>query len=252
MIALFSDFGLEGPYTGQMKAVLASLAPAVPVIDLISDAPVHDPKSASYLLAAYSTGFPAGTIFLSVVDPGVGGPRRGLVVRMADCWFVGPDNGLVEHMIRQRAEDETGVWEILWKPEICSASFHGRDIFSPVAARLAAGEILNRGNDEEGFQSVDTDHIRYPAWPDDLAEIIYFDHFGNAMTGIRTNGLRNGQSLQVAGQTLPFGETFTSVECGDMFCYGNANGLMEVAVNRGSARNWPGVELGSKVLIVQQ
>ena len=94
MIVLFTDFGLEGPYTGQVRAVLYRTAPQVPVVDLFADAPAGKPKPAAYLLAAYGVWFPPGTVLLAVVDPGVGGPRAPVIVEAEGRWYVGPDNGL--------------------------------------------------------------------------------------------------------------------------------------------------------------
>src|SRR5689334_16667629 len=138
MIVLFTDFGIAGPYTGQVEAVLQREAPSVPAISLFADAPAGMPKPASYLLAAYAAWFPAGTVLLCVVDPGVGGDRRAVIVEAAGRFYVGPDNGLFE--IALRRADATQDWEITWRPEQLSASFHGRDVFAPVAARLACGE----------------------------------------------------------------------------------------------------------------
>jgi len=250
MIVLFTDFGLEGPYIGQMKAVLHVNAPGTVVVDLISDAPAHDPMLSAYLLAAYAVGFPDEAIFLGVVDPGVGGDRRAIVVRFAKQWFVGPDNGLVELLLRRHGT-EIKVWEIVWKPENCSASFHGRDIFSPIAARLARGEGPDMGTNEGDFRAIDKDSIRKPIWPDDLGKIIYFDRFGNAMTGIRADSLMTGETLQIRDYILPVAETFTSVQSGDMFCYANANGLMEVAVNKGRAKEKQGFEVGGDVSVIK-
>ena len=176
MIALFTDFGLTGPYTGQVKAVLAREAPGVPVVDLFADLPVGDPKSAAYLLAAYAVWFAPPIVLLAVVDPGVGSARRAIVVEADGRFYVGPENGLFEPVLR-RAATARG-WEIVWRPELLSPSFHGRDLFAPVAAKLAiggAGPAILR----------ETEISRMPDWPDDLPAIAYIDHFGNAMTGTR-------------------------------------------------------------------
>ena len=138
MIVSFTDFGFHGPYTGQMKAVLHQMAPGVPVIDLFADAPVNNPKASAYLLAAYAAWFPPQTIFLCVVDPEVGGARPPVIVEADGRWYVGPGNGLFE--LVQRRASETRSWTIDWRPERLSASFHGRDLFAPVAAMLACGE----------------------------------------------------------------------------------------------------------------
>ena len=176
MIALFTDFGLTGPYTGQVKAVLAREAPGVPVVDLFADLPVGDPKSAAYLLAAYAVWFAPPIVLLAVVDPGVGSARRAIVVEADGRFYVGPENGLFEPVLRRAATAR--AWEIVWRPELLSASFHGRDLFAPVAAKLAiggAGPAILR----------ETEISRMPDWPDDLPAIAYIDHFGNAMTGMR-------------------------------------------------------------------
>lgn len=100
-VGLFTDFGLAGPYVGQMKGRLLTLAPATAVIDLMHDAPAFDPRSAAYLLAALVPEWPADMVVMAVVDPGVGGARRPLVAEIDGRWFVGPDNGLFELLWRR-------------------------------------------------------------------------------------------------------------------------------------------------------
>jgi len=252
MIVLFTDFGLEGPYVGQVKAVLHIAAPEITVIDLFANAPAHNPKSSSYLLGAYSGGFPDGAVFLAVVDPGVGGNRCALAVRAGRYWYVGPDNGLAENFIRRQevdSGDNLDVWQIVWKPEECSSSFHGRDIFAPIAARIAGGE--NPDADTDSFRRTVAARIRKPDWPHDLNEIVYIDRFGNAITGVRINSLESGQTLEVNGISLKRAETFTDVSPGDMFCYGNANGLMEIAVNQKRADEVLRLEIGKAVSVIR-
>jgi S-adenosyl-L-methionine hydrolase (adenosine-forming) len=114
VIVLFTDFGLDGPYIGQMKAVLAQMAPGIAVIDLFADAPVGNPKASAYLLAAYASWFPAGNVFLCVVDPGVGGTRPAIIIEAHGSWYVGPGNGLFE-LVQRRAGKAQG-FDINWKP----------------------------------------------------------------------------------------------------------------------------------------
>src|SRR6516225_11068809 len=121
-----------------MKAVLHQLAPTVPAIDLFADAPIGNPKASAYLLAAYAQWFVAGTVFLCVVDPGVGGTRPPIILEADGRWYVGPGNGLFE-LVERRATSKRR-WDIDWKPGRLSDSFHGRDLFAPVAAMLARGE----------------------------------------------------------------------------------------------------------------
>lgn len=227
MIVLFTDFGLLGPYVGQMKAVLHREAPETPLVDLFHDAPAHDPMSAAYLLAAYAAGFPPGSVFLCVIDPGVGGKGRRPVAVWADGrWFVGPDNGLFS-VVGKRAE-RLRWWNIAWRPERLSATFHGRDLFAPVAARLANGKAPP-GAEVDPAPRVAGD------WPDELARIVYIDHFGNAMTGTRARALTGSDVLEVNGHRLRRARTFSDLPKGRGFWYENANGLAEIAVNRGRA-----------------
>lgn len=238
MIVLFTDFGTRGPYVGQMQAVLYREAPGVPVVSLFNDAPVFDPHASAYLLAAYVDEFPAGTVFLCVVDPGVGrAARRPVMVNVDGHWFVGPDNGLFD-VVSQRG---TSVqWrEILWRPPVLSNSFHGRDLFAPVAACLARGEI------PQSAEIAPPDH----APPDDYPYVIYCDHYGNAMTGMRAIGLKDGDVIQCKGQRLQHRRTFSDAARGEAFWYENANGLVELAVNQGSAMTQLGLALGDEILI---
>jgi len=240
VIALFTDFGLEGPYTGQMKAVLYREAPNAPVVDLLADAPAGDPKAAAYLLAAYAPWFPERTVFLCVVDPGVGGARPAIVAEADGRVFVGPGNGLFEILLRRATEARCR--EIAWAPAGLSASFHGRDLFAPVAARIARGEA-------PPLRPVDEALVRRPDWPDDLAEIVYVDRYGNAMTGLRASVLASHARLVAGGRTLGRARTFSDRPEGGAFWYENANGLAEIAVNRGRADRALGLAVGSPVAV---
>lgn len=243
MIVLFTDFGLAGPYTGQMKAVLHRDAPGVPVVDLFADAPATDPQKSAYLLAAYAPSMPAGSIFLCVVDPGVGGDRLPLIARAGGRLFVGPGNGLFELCLRRH--DDAACWRIDWRPATLSASFHGRDLFAPVAAALAGSKA------PAAFGPALADGVaRQPDWPDDLPAIVYLDSYGNAMTGLRAAALPPGVSLRVGAEIrVRRARTFADQPPGAAFWYENANGLAEIAVNRGRAAALPGMVLGAAVAI---
>jgi S-adenosylmethionine hydrolase len=241
MIVLFTDFGLHGPYTGQMKAVLHRMAPDVPVVDLFADAPLGDPRASAYLLAAYAAWFAERTVFLCVVDPGVGGERPAIILEADGRWYVGPGNGLFELVQRRAAKSR--CFDIAFAPERLSASFHGRDLFAPVAAMLA------RGDEPPGRRRND-DADRRPDWPDDLAEVVYVDHFGNALTGLRAAVLSSETKLAVAGRVLERATTFGDRPPGTAFWYENSNGLAEIAVNQGRADHALGLAVGSAVAII--
>ncbi len=239
MIILFTDFGLEGPYIGQVQAVLAREAPGAPVINLSADAPVHNPKASAYLLAAYCTEFPPDTVFFCVIDPGVGSAeRRPMVVHADGRWFVGPDNGLF-NVVGARAT-HSKAWAIDWRPERLSATFHGRDLFAPVVASIATGQPLLGPEVHSWVRG---------GWPADLWEVVYIDHFGNAMTGVRANTLEPDTVLQTGGLRIKRASTFSEVPKGEPFWYENANGLAEIAVNQGRAADWAEIRPGQPVTL---
>lgn len=240
MIATFTDFGPNGPYLGQMEMATRAIAPTIPVIHLLSDAPVFDPWASAYLLAALAVETPPDTVLLCVVDPGVGGSRAPLAVRADGRWLVGPDNGLFELLIRRAACVE--AWEIVWRPQRLSPSFHGRDLFAPIAARLALGE----NPEHVGLQPIPTP--RQLDWPDDLAAVIYLDHYGNAWTGLRADTLKSAE-IVVGGLRLTRVRTFGEVAGGVAFWYENSSGMVEIAVNGGRADLVTGIELGAIVTI---
>src|SRR5205085_2477038 len=134
MIVLFTDYGVGDPYVGQLHAVLAREAPGIPVVDLFHGVPSFDVRAGAYLLPAYVREFPEDSVFLCVVDPGVGGERKPAMVRADGRWYVGPDNGLLSILAARAGSVES--YAIAWRPPGLSASFHGRDLFAPVAARL--------------------------------------------------------------------------------------------------------------------
>ena len=236
MILLFTDFGAEGPYLGQMEAVLRVNAPDIPVINLLSNAPAGEPVLASYLLAALAGQFPAGSVFLCVVDPGVGGERLPVVLAADGRWFVGPDNGLLNTVAAQAGQ---AVWrEIIWRPEHLSASFHGRDLFAPVAARIARGDL------SWGQGVWDGPGPDLTSWPQDSATIVYFDHYGNALTGWRHDPTLDGKRLSLNGLRMRQARTFSDLAAGTPFWYCNSTGLVEIAVNRGRAEQALGLSLG--------
>lgn len=225
-VVLFTDFGAAGPYLGQMEMVIEQLAPGCRVINLLSNAPKAEPVLSGFLLAALSRQFPAQTVFLAVVDPGVGGERAAVVLEADGRLFVGPDNGLLNTVAVQAGQ--TQWFEITWRPADCSSSFHGRDIFAPVAARLASQQA------GDGLHPIERS---LADWPADLARIVYFDHYGNAMTGIRFHPAWQGRTLSVKGSRIGPAETFCRVAKGELFWYRNSCGLIEIAANQDSAEH---------------
>jgi S-adenosylmethionine hydrolase len=238
LIVLFTDFGCCDPYLGQVKAALHARAPGVPVLDALHNAPSFGIEPAAHLLAALAPFYPRGSVLLAVVDPGVGGSRDGIVVRVDGRNFVGPDNGLLS-IVWQRARRRR-CRRIAWRPSRLSTSFHGRDVFAPVAAAIALGRV------PRGWLSVK----RAPTVlldPRDLARVIYVDHYGNAMTGLRAAGLGPRSRLGAAGRKLARAGTFGDARAGSAFWYENSLGLVEIAANGASAARKLGLRIGSRV-----
>lgn len=240
MIFLFTDFSSAGPYVGQMKAVLARRAPGIRAIDLMHDAPAFNPMASAHLLAACIGGAEPGDVFLCVVDPGVGTERRGVVLEADGRWLVGPDNGLLDVTASRATSAEW--WEITWAPTELSASFHGRDLFAPVAAGLASdatpsawGRQIDAPTDSPG---------------DDWPAVVYVDGFGNAMTGLRAGSVPQAAALDVAGQRMTYRRTFGEAAPGEVFWYVNSLGLVELAANGGNTAKLLGLAIGDPVAIV--
>jgi S-adenosylmethionine hydrolase len=235
MIFLFTDFGAADLYVGQVKAVLRGEAPTQTVIDLLHDAPAFNVKAGAHLLASLARRLPAGSVTLAVVDPGVGGPRRPVAVRADGRWFVGPDNGLIS-VAAARAK-KCDVYSIGWRPQVLSASFHGRDLFAPVAAMLArrkrAKAKLRKSKLDVGFG------------PGDLNEIIYADHYGNLVTGLRASNLPVDRSFVIKGRAIRHARVFSEATPGEVFWYENSLGLVELASNASSAQEALAVKVGN-------
>lgn len=238
MIVLFTDFGTRDPYVGQVKARLAEHAPGQQVVDLLHEVPDFNAHAGAHLLAAFATRFPPGCTFLAVVDPGVGTPREAVVVLADGHWFVGPDNGLLS-VVAARHPD-TRLWRITWKPVGISSTFHGRDLFAPIAADIARGEFP-----ADRLAPIDTLDVEFDAG--DLARVIYIDHYGNAWTGVRS--VPKDARVSAAGERFQHGECFGQVGKGEGFWFINSVGLLELAVNRGHAATAYGLTVGTPVQV---
>ncbi len=240
MIVLFTDFGSRDPYVGQMKARIQEVAPNQQVVDLLHEVPDYNAHAGAQLIAAFSASFPPGTVFVCVVDPGVGTDRDGVVVTAGGRWFVGPDNGLLS-IVSGRSSDAK-VWRITWKPELLSSSFHGRDIFAVLAAEIAKGEFPSVKLEEKSALNVEFD-------TGDLPRVIYVDHFGNAWTGLRDTGIPRGSRVVAKGSEFIHADTFGSVGKGEGFWFVNSVGLLELAINRGNAAEKLGLKVGDTVQV---
>jgi hypothetical protein len=242
MIVLFTDFGANGPYVGQVKAVLVREAPAYPVIDLLHEAPAMNARASAYLLASLAPSIEDDAVFVCVVDPGVGTARRALALKADGRWFVGPDNGLLDIVaLRARSAE---WWQIDWRPENLSATFHGRDLFAPVAARLARGEPPPGSRCDSPLAQRN--------WPADLPEVIYLDPYGNAATGLRAKIVGPEVVLKANHRCFQPVTTFGDAPAGTAIWYENSNAHAELAISEGSAAGSCGLAIGTTVSVLEE
>lgn len=240
MIYLFTDFGASDIYVGQVKARLAVEAPSAPIIDLLHAAQVFDIASSAHLLHALLTHLPLqrGDVVMAVVDPGVGTARRPVAIDVDGVWLVGPDNGLLSvHLARRQGGR---VCQILWQPEPLSSTFHGRDLFAPIAARLASNTL------SEGMLR-EVEKLQVSLDAGSMPRILYIDHYGNAMTGLEVSQFVETAQLQVHTHCLNHARTYAEVSVGQAFWYANSLGLVEIAVNQGSAAERLSLQVGDAV-----
>jgi S-adenosylmethionine hydrolase len=262
IIALLTDFGLRDGFTGIMKGVILSIAPGVQLIDISHDVAPQQVASGAWLLSTAYRYFPAGTIFLCVIDPGVGSQRRALALQAGNWFFVGPDNGLFSYVL---AEQPLHIAVALENPAYrlpaVSATFHGRDIFAPAAAHVARGIPLQQLGplvEPATLQRLDLARPRRENGRINAA-IIHIDHFGNLITSIPLElvpDLFSAPRVQlhiperqlVIERRQPFfaGDEASS----EPFIYGDSAGYVAVAIRNGNAAATLGVAVGAIVTFV--
>jgi S-adenosylmethionine hydrolase len=254
MIVLLTDFGLDDIYVGVMKGVIAGIAPQCRVIDLTHEVHPQDITEAAYRLEAAYRYFPSGSTFCCVVDPGVGSSRRAIAVQAGHYTFVAPDNGLLTPVIH----NEQAVMAVhLDRPEYflknISATFHGRDVFAPVAAHLAGGTPVSEvGSAVDVKTLVELDTLQPVVIPEGWrAKILSIDHFGNLITNCSAKLVR-GRRCRIHVGTVcieRINRTYTDVSAGEPVAYIGSGGKLELALNgENAARIWK-VRRGDEVLI---
>jgi S-adenosylmethionine hydrolase len=241
VITLTTDFGVRDWFVGTMKGVMLRLNPKATIVDLTHEIPPGDIRSGAFALAACYSFFPKGTIHVAVVDPGVGSKRKAIAVRTANYSFVGPDNGLLSWALaREKIKAvhslQNGAYFL---PEV-SGTFHGRDIFAPVAAHLSRGLPNQKlGPRLEDFVRLDWPETRHSrgAVQD---EIVYIDRFGNAITNLDAAALRSLRHDDVRlfrrGKPLCLvAEFYQAVSPGEAVAVPGSSGFLEIAINGGNA-----------------
>ena len=262
-LSFLSDYGLQDDFVGVCHGVIATICPQARVIDLSHGIPAHDVAAGALVLEAAIAYLPAG-VHLAVVDPGVGSDRRAVALRCADGrHLVGPDNGLLTPAADAAggvaAAVDIGDSPLALRP--VSATFHGRDLFAPVAAHLAGGAALERAGSAIDPGSLIRARIA-PARVQDgalLADVRYVDGFGNLQLNatapeLAPTGLRAGGALTVhlpdgTGHEAVYGHTFTDAEPGELVLYEDAHRRLALAINRDSAADRLGLEVSARLRI---
>jgi hypothetical protein len=252
LITLTTDFGTTDPFVGIMKGVIATRSPGVPVVDVSHGIPRGSVLAGALVLRAAAPWFPPRTIHVAVVDPGVGTARRAICIETATACFVGPDNGVLS-LAAPRSEAIRAV-EIT--NEACmlsprSHTFHGRDVFAPVAAALANGLDVTA----LGPGGVDVSQVDLPAPIRDgnvlRGQVVYIDGFGNLATNIDAATLpATIASVEVGGRHIPgLSTTYGAVQSGELAAVINSWGVLEVARRDGDARATLGLDVGAPVAV---
>ena len=268
VIALLTDFGLADGDVGVMKGVIAGITPEINIIDITHDVDPQNISSGAWILASAYRYFPKNTVFVCVVDPGVGSSRRAIAIDAGDWFFVGPDNGLFSYVL---AEQNIQAVVVLSNPAYqlpqVSATFHGRDIFAPAGAYLARGITLFELGpqiDAATLQRIDIGPPERKGTQID-AHIIHVDRFGNLITSIPLTLVPELFSVQTAGQAMRI--LFPSRDIvvnkrrrffaegpddGEPFIYGDSSGYVSIAVRNGNAERVLGVGFGTPITLLTQ
>jgi S-adenosylmethionine hydrolase len=242
IVALLTDFGTRDHYAGTMKGVVLGLAPEATLVDITHEVPPHDVLTASLELAASYKYFPAGTIFLVVVDPGVGSPRRGLVAEVGDYRFVAPDNGVLTAVFRDhKPRRVVELTERRYARATVSKTFEGRDRFAPAAGWLARGtEPTAMGRPVTSWQTIDVPEPKVES-AEIRGEIVLVDRFGNLVSNIdrRTfDQFRHESTVRIAvdGHSVDrLVATYAEAPAGSVCALFGSSEHLEFAVNGGSA-----------------
>jgi len=242
IITLLTDFGLVDSYVAELKAALLQQPHGAALIDITHQVPPGDVRAAQYLFARSWHRFPAGTVHLIVVDPGVGTARRILAAEAEGHYFVAPDNGVLSSL------PEGARFVALPVPPSAAPTFQSRDLFAPAAARLAIGTALTH------LGTLITDPVRAPLPAPRLdgvtliGEVLYVDRFGSLVTNIAGTEVESGVRIKVEGTDVgALRRTYGDVEPGQLLAYVGSDGRVEVAVRGGSAARLLGVGVGAEV-----
>jgi len=259
IITLTTDFGTKDYYVGAMKAVMLAINAESRFIDISHDIPPQDIMAGAWVIRNTAFNFPPGTVHLTVVDPGVGTDRKPVALKIGHQFFVGPDNGIFSLLTENHQYNATDLSNRdYWNQANSSNTFHGRDIFAPVAAHIANGVPLKK-------LGKPVDELVSYRWAIPIADkdgvqgwILHIDRFGNLVTNISNELIketRDAQSIKIyVGNTILRGiqKAFADVQEGEPLAYIGSSGMLEIAINKGSAEEMLGVHKGASVSVIIQ
>ena len=244
IVTLTTDFGLGDHYVGAVKGVIAGIAPGIRVIDISHGIPAHDVAEGAFAIAQAWRYFPPGSVHVVVIDPGVGSSRRALAAAAGGHLFVAPDNGVLSQVFEQEPNRELRAIDLRHGLAPVSRTFHGRDLFAPVAARLASGmEFAQVG------PPLDDAAMLPPSAPRNGAgRVLHVDGFGNVVTSFRRGDLPTGGGVRLGNLIVSeWADTYADAPGAAPFLITGSSGYVEVSVNRGSAASLAGVRAGAEV-----
>lgn len=255
IVTLLTDFGLSDIYVGVMKGVIAQINPSLKVIDLTHEIPPQNVAAARFCLMNAVPYFPKETVHIAVVDPGVGGNRRGVGIEFSSGFLVGPDNGLFSGILSQNpaisAVELTNFQ--YWRTPSPSTTFHGRDIFASVGAHLASGvnlEELGTVINPESLVKLPMAECREK---EGILEgcIQYIDRFGNVITNIPGNLVNNKTwNVEIANANIPGKKTYSDIPIGSLIALIGSHGWVEIAVNNGNAQSKLQLNYGDEIKVL--
>jgi S-adenosylmethionine hydrolase len=245
ILTLLTDFGSADSYVAELKGVILSAVPGATLVDISHAIVPGDVRAAAYVLDRAWRQFPGGTVHLAVVDPGVGTERAALALKAHGQYFVGPDNGLFSFVLR----DEPVQCVMLPVPAAAAPTFHGRDLFAPAAAALAAGRPLESlGAPFAGIPERLSTREPFHEGKVLVGEVIHVDRFGTLITNFTPDNMPDYASLEVEGIEIGrLQRTFGDVPTGTLLTYVGSDGHVEIAVRDGSAARKLGIGVGGRV-----
>lgn len=238
VITLTTDFGHADGYVGAMKGVIARLAPEARVVDIAHDVPRHDIAHGAWVLATSTPEYPAGTIHVAVVDPGVGGLRTPVIIEAGGHVYVGPDNGLFAY-VADRPESVHAITSTAFRMPAPSETFHGRDVFAPAAAALARGLPATAAGPATCLAGT----LPWATRATSRGVIVHVDIYGNLISNLPGPARR----VRVGGREIRPVRTFEELERGALGCYTGSAGTVEIAVREGSAADVLSIGRGAEV-----